>query len=149
MARAMSPEKEQEFVELEAFLDFYATAVMGIDPANDIHPATQLRGIAAQVGKSKALVGLRQAVNDCLEWVEDATPEEISALDSALKSRGIVTFTELMVRKSRKYRAVLKRGRIRNDTEYYIVDAAASDLSIAMPEDERRQLDCMLAGYRA
>ena len=145
----MSQEKEQEFAELEAFLDFYATAIMGIDPANHIHPSIQLRGMAAQVGKSKALIGLRQAVNDCLEWADDATPEEISALDSALKSRGIVTFTELLVRKSRKYRAVLKRGRIRDDTEYYIVAAAASELSIAMPEDERRQLDSMLAGYRA
>lgn len=149
MARAMSQEKEQEFAELEAFVAFYATAIVGIDPANPIHPSIQLRGIAAQVGKPKALVGLRQAVNDCLEWVEEASPEEISALDSALKSKGIVTFTELLVRKSRKYRAVLKRGRIRNDTEYYIVDTAASDLSIAMPENERRQLDSRLAGYRA
>lgn len=149
MARAMSQEKEQEFAELEAFVDFYATAMMGIDRANPIHPSIQLRGIAAQVGKSKALIGLRQAVNDCLEWADDATPEEISALDSALKSRGIVTFTELLVRKSRKYRAVLKRGCIRDDTEYYMVAAAASELSIAMTEDERRQLDSMLAGYRA
>lgn len=149
MARAMSLENEREFKELEAFVGFYATAIMGIDPANIVHPTIQLRGIAAQVGKAKALIGLRQAVNDCLEWVDDATVEEISELDFALKSQGIVTFTELLVRKSRRYKAVLKRGRIRNDTEYYMVNAAACDQSIAMSEDERRQLDSMLAGYQA
>ena len=149
MARAMSQEHEKEFAELEAFVGFYATAIMGIDPANIVHPTTQLHSIAAQVGKAKALIGLRQAVNDCLEWADDATVEEISDLDGALKSRGVVTFTELLIRRSRKYKAVLKRGRIRNDTEYYMVNAAASDQSMAMSTDERRQLDSMLAGYQA
>jgi len=54
MPRPMSPAREQEYADLNAFLDFYSTHVSGIDPANPIHPTNVGRRIVAEYGRSKA-----------------------------------------------------------------------------------------------
>jgi hypothetical protein len=38
MSRKMSLEREREYSELHAYLDFYSTYVSGIDPNDPIHP---------------------------------------------------------------------------------------------------------------
>ena len=63
----MSPEREREYAELHAFIDFIATDVSGIDPADPIDPTNVGKRIVTEYGKSKALEGLKQAVNDTVE----------------------------------------------------------------------------------
>jgi hypothetical protein len=67
MTYAMSAEREREYADLSAFLDMYATHFRKIDPTDPRHPTNAGLRIFAAVGKSKALVGLRQAINDSLE----------------------------------------------------------------------------------
>jgi hypothetical protein len=38
MSRKISPEREREYSELHAYLDFYSTHVSDIDPNDPIHP---------------------------------------------------------------------------------------------------------------
>lgn len=38
MPQRMSKEKEREYSELQAYLDYYSTHVLGLDPASPIHP---------------------------------------------------------------------------------------------------------------
>ena len=78
----MSAEREREYADLGAFLDMYATHFRKIDPADPRHPTNAGTRIAAAVGKSKALVGLRQAINDTREDLQVLTPEQVSKLDS-------------------------------------------------------------------
>jgi hypothetical protein len=147
MARQMSPEKEREYAELNAFLDIYATHVMKIDPKSPAHPTNAGERIVAAVGKAKALVGLRQAINDTLEGLQDLSAEQLRPLDIALKQAGIVTITELRRRYSRQFKAILKRGSIRNETEYYMIKATLDDCAGSVAQAEREQLGSMLLAY--
>jgi hypothetical protein len=100
----MSAEREREYEELQAFLDFIATHVFGIDPANPTHPTNVGRKIAAEFGKSMALRGLRQAINDVLEVLADKPSDVISSLDIALEERQIITLSEVRHRYRRSGR---------------------------------------------
>lgn len=143
----MSPEKEQEFDELRRFVDMYATNFMKIDPANSIHPSHVSQRIIATVGRSEALVGVRQAANDCLEGLQDLTLDEVRELDAALRTAGIITLSELRRRQSGKYKGILKRGRIRTETEYYMIKAVLDDCSASTSQDEVQNLDSMISSY--
>jgi hypothetical protein len=147
MARQISVEKEREYAELNAFLDMYATHFMKIDPADPVHPTNVGRRMVAAIGKSKALVGLRQAVNDAVEDLQDLNHKQVEILDSALRQAGIVTLTELRRRHSRKYKAILKRGSVRNETEYYMVKAVLDDCSESLASEEMEQLGSILLAF--
>jgi len=75
----MTPEREREYNELLGYVRLFATAVWQIDPASGIHPADVINGIAQQFGRSKALVGLRQAANDTIEGYGRRDSERMSA----------------------------------------------------------------------
>ncbi len=114
MAGRISDEKVREYAELNAFLHMYATHFMKIDPASPVHPTNVGKQIVAAVGLSKALVGLRQAINDSLEGLQDLAPEQVEQLDMSLRQSGIITLTELRRRHSREVRG---RSEARRDTQ--------------------------------
>ena len=144
MGRKMSPEREAEFAELERFLEYFATTVMGIDRAKPSHPSNALVDISAKYGRSQALEGLRQAVGDCIEMTQDRSPTWIQQFDAECTARGLVTLSHLRVRYWAKYKTILKRGRIKNETEYYLVAGLANDLTAPIPASERVSLEQML-----
>jgi hypothetical protein len=144
MPRALSPEKEREFEELTGFLRFYLVHCEGLSEAAFNQGSAE---IAEKFGRSKALVGLRQAVNDTIEELAHANSEAVAALDRALSERGFVSFSELRRRYSADYKRLLERGNIRNDTEFYLVSGVVSDLAADIPAGERAQLQLMLETY--
>ena len=144
MARKMSPEREAEFAELERFLAHFATRVKGIDRAQSTHPSNTLVEITAKLGKSKALEGLRQAIGDCIEMTQDRRPDWIRQFDAECTALGLVTLSQLRVRYWAKYKAILKRGRIRDETEYYLVAGIANDLSAPISATDRAMLEQLL-----
>lgn len=147
MARQMSKERELEYAELHAYLDFYSTHAMGIDPANPIHPTNVGKRIVEKFGRSKALDGLKQAVNDTVEDLNGQPLEYIQRLDAALRERGIITFSEIRRRYSSSYKRILKRGKIKTDTEYYIVAGILADPSSIASDDERNILEKLASEY--
>ena len=147
MPRAMSAEREREYEELRAFVDFYCTSVKGLGPASPIHPTNVLKEIVLQYGKSKALEGLRQATNDILEEMSDRPMNAVAAVDSSLQSLGIVTISELRRRYASSYKRVVKRGFIRTQTEYYLVNGIVVDLTSAVTDSERSELQRFLEAY--
>ena len=147
MSRKMSPEREREYEELHAFLDFISTHVSGIDPADPIHPTNVGKRIVAEFGKSKALEGLKQAVNDTVEGLGDKPADFISRLDAALRESRIITFSEVRRRYGSAYRCIIKRGHIRTETEYYLVRGILSDFSDLAPQTARDTLEEMLVRY--
>ena len=143
----MSQEREREYAELHAYLDFHSTHVMGIDPANPIHPTNVGKRIVEKFGRSKALDGLKQAVNDTVEDLSDQPLEYIQRLDAALRGRGIITFSEIRRRYASSYKRILKRGKIKTDTEYYIVAGILADFSSIASDDERGILEKLASEY--
>ena len=143
----MSPEREREYAELHAFLDFYSTNVKSIDPANPIHPTNVGKEIVQQFGKSKALEGLRQAINDTVEELSGKSAEFISRLDANLRAAGILTVSEVRRRYASSYKRIVKRGIIRTETEYYLVNGIVSDVSNFATKEERTVLQRLLHAY--
>ena len=119
--------------------------VEGLPPEKQ--PIASLEALE-QKSKKMALNGLRQAINDCVEMSSRFDPAEVQKLDSQLRSHGTVTLSELRRRYSKGYAKIVKRARIKNETEYYLVRNVLDDPTEKTPE-ERELLEKMLSGYEA
>jgi hypothetical protein len=144
----MSPEREREYSELNAYLDWYSTNVSGIDPADPIHPTNVAKRIVDEYGRSKALDGLKQAVNDTVEELVDQPPVYIEKLDRSLREAGLLTFSEVRRRYTSSYKRVLKRGSIKNDNEYYLIAGVFADFTTSADDDERATLGRLVSEYK-
>lgn len=144
----MSADKEREYSELLSFVSIFATHVWNIDPADPVHPANVARHIATTRGKARALIGARQAANDAIESLQSYTQRQLAALDAKLQQAGSVTLAEMRRRYSRQYKAVVKRGSIRNDTEFYLVKGIRDSCAEALGKDEQATLSSLLLAFK-
>jgi hypothetical protein len=147
MPRQMSPEREKEYQELYSYLDFYMTNVNGIAPNSQLNLANVSAEIIKKFGKSKALVGLRQAVIDTIEDLHGRPTEYIAILDDALSKAGALTASEIRRRYAASYQRILKRGNIKNETEYHLINGIVVDLTSEISADEREFLQAMLESF--
>jgi hypothetical protein len=152
MARKPAEEKLREFKVLKAFFEHWLLHVSPpgyLDAGDPIHPVNVLAGFERRLPFSQVLSGLKQAVNDCLEDAEDWSPAQIRRADKSLKAVGAPSLSELLTTRSKQFRQILRRGKVRNDTEFYLVSAALADTATARPDQELEQLGAMLAAYEA
>jgi hypothetical protein len=147
MPRRMSEGREREYGELRAFMGFWFTYLHRVDASSPGHPVNVLQRIEEAHGKSRAMEGLRQAINDVVEEVTDFPLDTVREMDRVLGSVGLVSISELRRRYSAQYRRILKHGRIRNDTEYYLVAGVLADTASSVPAVERVTLENMSAAY--
>jgi len=147
LPRRMSPEREREYAELNAYLDWYSTNIWRIDPADPIHPTNVGKRIVSEYGKSKALAGLKQAVNDTVEELVDQPPDYIEKLDASLRKAGLLTFSEVRRRYASSYKRILRRGSIENGTEYYLIVGELADTATSASDDERATLGRLVSEY--
>lgn len=138
MTRPMSPEREKEYAELSAYINFFATFILGISPSDPSHPSNAR--IAERFGRSQALQGARQAANDSVAALRSRPVAEIRLLDTGLQEAGLVTFSEVSRQYGRTYQRILKRGKIADETECYLVAGVLADLTAAVSETERAAL---------
>jgi len=148
VVRQMSPEREREFAELAGYLDYFATHVWKIAPKSPVHPTTALKVIVESNGRSKALAGLRQAVNDTVESIAHK-PGVVQALDEALRGHGLLSFYEVARRYAGAYRKILKRGRIKSETEYFLLHGALVDQANGLTDDERVELAKLVEDFES
>ncbi len=149
MPRPMSAAREREYAELRGYLDFFATHVWEINPTDPVHPTHVGDAAVGLVGKSKALEGLKQAVNDTIEVLRHQPLAYIHKLDAALSEANLLTSSEIRRRYASAYARMLKRGRIANETEYYLVAGILSDGLSEETADERAILEELAAAYQA
>jgi len=147
LPRKMSVEKESEFAELSRFLEHYVTNYWKINRDEKIHPSNVLVENVKKYGKSLALQGLKQAVNDIIEETAEFNSDNVKKLDSELNSKGIVTLSALRKKYWSKYKAILKRGSIKNETEYYLINGLLCDLSSDVSNDERDLMSKMVSDF--
>lgn len=152
MARKPAGEKIREFQALKAFFEHWLLHVSppgSIDAADPSHPVNVLAGFERRLPFSQVLSGLKQAVSDCLEEAEDWSPDQIRQADESLMAAGAPSLSELLTTRSQQFRQILRRGKVRNDTEFYLVSAALADTATARPAQEREKLGAMLVAYEA
>ncbi len=110
MTRAMSPEREKEYEDLSACVNFFATAVWGVSPSHPSRPCNA--AIAERFGRTQPLQGVRQAANDTIEALRGRPVEAIRLLDQGLRDAGLITFSEVSRRYGRTYQRILNAARL-------------------------------------
>ncbi len=145
--RTIHLEREHEYDELLAYVTFFATMVWRIDAASPIHPANVIHEIVHQFGKSKALAGLRQAANDTIEETINWNAEARATADEVFAAAGIVTVSEIIRRYSAGYKRIVKRGLIKNDTEYYVINAILVNQGTLISDAERASLQSLTEAF--
>jgi hypothetical protein len=131
------------------FVSFYATHVSGVSQTSTLSIESVCASIIEQHGKSKALEGLRQAANDVIEELSDKRAAGVAVLDEALRASGLITVSEVRRRYASSYKRITKRGTIRNDTEYYLINGIVVDFGNGISDEERAALQLLLDRYEA
>jgi hypothetical protein len=123
----MQKAAEPEYATMKAFLSFYTERYSNLERLPpEARPIACLERLE-KMGMTMAARGLRQAINDCVEESLLFDRHEVERLDSELRARDIVTLSELRRRYSKAYARIMKRGVIRNDTEYYLIRNVLDD----------------------
>lgn len=146
MTRPLSEECEREFQELYAFVDFYSSQVKPVASSTRTM-ADVCADIIQRYGRSKALQGLRMAANDIVEELADIPSTEVASLDEVFRAAGFVTLSELRRRYSSSFKRVVKRGRIRDETEYHLINGIVVDQNSDIDAEERVLLQRLLDAY--
>lgn len=145
--KRMSQENEREFEELTAYVSFYATHVWNIPLACPHHLSHFMTPIPGKVTKAQLLVGVRQAANDTVESAEHLLPQQITALDIACTANSVLTFSEVRRRFSSRYKAVLRKRCIRDETDYYMAVGVINDMTSAISPAERHLLQDIVVAF--
>lgn len=135
-----------EYAQLKDFFSFYVHVRMEASPPEMLSRALDNLEALEKKSQRMALQGLRQAINDCVEESWHFDPAKVANLDAALINRGIITLSELRRRYSRGYAKILKHGRIKDDTEFYLLRNIINDPTEKSPE-ERELLAKLLSDY--
>jgi hypothetical protein len=102
----MQEEAELDYAKMKDFLSFYAERYLKADGlAPDEQPVACLEALEKKSMKL-ASNGLRQAIHDCVEMSLHFDHAEVEKFDSQLRSRGIITLSELR----RRYSKAMQRS---------------------------------------
>lgn len=148
MPRILSDEREAEFQELSAYIEFFATHIWKVEHTNPTHPSSALKHIVERYGKFKALEGLRQAVNDTVTYGSDKPLSFVQELDMALRKNNLITFSEVRRRYSAAFKRILRRGGIRNEAEYYLIAGIVADCTAELEPDQHLRLEEFITTYK-
>ncbi|MGK9164937.1 hypothetical protein KXR53_01495 [Inquilinus limosus] len=127
---------KDDYEARKRFMGWFPERYMNINPDAPDHPLKVLARFEA-TAPSKARKGLDMAINDCVEMAEGFRPDQMRAADEELAGMGLPTLSALRLKRNRHLKAVLKRGSIRTEVEYYALKDMADS---AIHEDERAQL---------
>jgi len=132
------------YLELKSFLRFFTER---FGDARALAPeARPLALVEAQErdDPERAAAGLRMAVNDCMELSGHWPLARVTAVDAELRSKGLLSLSEVRQRVWGRYAAIVKHAQLRNEAEYQVVKAVLADQALAasLPAAER---DCLLA----
>ena len=145
MKTALTP----EYFALKAFFAYVSDRWLP-----DIPLAPEERPIAVleqfeKSSASKATTGLRMAVNDLIEMSSHIKSSELAALDIDLAAAGLLTLTQARVKYSKKLVAILKRGVIRSEVEYYLLRGVVTVVSSGINEQNRNMAENLCHEYEA
>jgi hypothetical protein len=85
--------------------------------------ATEARSMA------NARQGLGAAIGDIVEASDDFSPAQLAEIDARLAAVGLLTLSNVRARFGRVVRAIMKRGAVRDERDYYALRSAAEIMS--------------------
>ncbi|MCF3648204.1 hypothetical protein [Synoicihabitans lomoniglobus] len=125
----------------EKMASWFFTAFPAQFPAGEeekwLNQFSQLKGRE----RRNAVAGMKQGVNDVLTMARHLPTEARTEIDSALAVKDLPSLRKMEAGLKKKHRTILKRGRIKNEEEFYLVAEILSDLEFDVTDFERTQLE--------
>jgi hypothetical protein len=113
----------EEFDAMRAWLAVVAPQVFpATTPETD--PLAVLDAMRARA-PARARAGLAMAIGDVVEMTHSWRAGKVGPLDQRLGSQGLPSLSEIRIRFSKQVQRALRRGGIRDETEYHAVRNAA------------------------
>lgn len=145
----MKPLSHDEYEKLKVFIGcFYDVYLKRPQDPAEVHPLATCASIE-KASLANAKRGLLMATNDFVEATSDWTPEQVAEADLRLAACNTYSLTEVRRRYSHKYLQILKRGKIRNSEEYYLIKGVADGGSIEPGATEGKQMEVLMADFEA
>jgi len=98
-------------------------------------------------GNSYGKRSLQSGIGDLVFMAQDVPSIIIQAIDKDLKEKNLPDFNSFKAAILGTQNKVLKRGKIKNLDEYYIVQELISDMSNDLTEDERQRLSSYIREF--
>lgn len=129
------------YARLKAFFVWWVPRLFENVPMEESPLAT----LDAIEGRSMAMArrGLGDVIGDIVEMLDRLSPEKAAAADQALAAEGIITLSAVRAGFSKRIRAIMRRGKLRDESEYYSLRSAAD----ALADDDRQKAWDMLGAY--
>lgn len=137
------------YQKMKEFLSFFSERFFHAEGLPPEHRPLAVLETLEKKGKKAASRGLSQAINDCIEMSRHMNFDAVKQLDSELRKCGTITLSELRKQYSKEYAKIVKLGRIKIETEYYLVRSMLDDTSVKMADTERELLEKMLFDYES
>jgi len=125
---------------------FKATRILHIDPNVEYSPVIILTSWEKK-SKSLAKRGLKEGLRDILTMMLDLPNAMKTELNEELINKGFPSFNQLVSTIKDTPQKVLKRGKIKNLDEYYIIKEFLADQTSDISEVDRQQLDKLLWNF--
>lgn len=109
-----------DYEKLKTFMGLYVDWFFPKVGKPENHPLVFIADLE-KTSLSNAKRGVQMAVNDILESNSYWTSDQVAAADARFTAQGSITLSEVRRKYSKKHQQVLKRGVIRNETEYYLL----------------------------
>ena len=106
----------------------------------------QMRGEFPDKGN---LRGGKETINELLQMGSPFLPWERQRLDADLKRRGLPPLHVIEAAHTRKIKGIVRRGRIRDMEEFYIVKGILDDIDDGSEDKTRESLGRIMAAYEA
>jgi len=120
------------YPEMRAWFALVTPRIFPNLPA-DIDPVAVLERTEA-ISMARARKGLSLAIGDIIELTSRWSVSEMASIDAELTDAGLPTLSTIRLRFSKAVGSIIRRGRIQNEAEYYLVRNAAD------VDAERREL---------
>ncbi|MGN6091864.1 MAG: hypothetical protein ACTHOL_05895 [Luteibacter jiangsuensis] len=132
-------------------LKLFYQVVVGVifEPRHIEGDANPIRVLGRMEKESRTLAakGLRLGISDAISQLRDERPETIAALSAKLEEAGAPSIEMIRAYLSKKWAAIVKRGSIETDEQFYLVRELVDDPGLTTMHRDR--LNHMLEVYEA
>jgi hypothetical protein len=137
---------DDDYQSQKAFLVFYDTTYRDMSFLPPELRPEYLRAKQEKEEPERAIANVRTEVNRIVFQSFRWSPSQIARFEAELSENGIVRLAALQDRFRKEYKAILKRGELRDLVEYYMAKELVSDTRPATGR-EREKLEEMMAVF--
>jgi hypothetical protein len=140
-----------DYEKLKRFFIFYVDWFVLVEQKNlrlEDRPAVFLENLE-RASPANAKTGLQMVVNDVIEMAVGWPSEKVTEADLRFAGSGAFTLSEVRCLYSQMYRNILKRGSIRSEAEYYLLEGVVDGGGFEPGQEEMKKIESMTTAFEA